>query len=191
MHRTIQPLARITNMYVVEFHCTPLMSGRTARRTSCAFAACVAASDLLTVVCLYCVAVGCAVSLFVEYVMVCILHAVIFPHYVLCSGLNADIAVMFAIPCCSDLLCSVLFCFVCCLISCAAYLLSILSCLGLIHYGRVVLVCSAVSSYGMLRASPIWSFLFSVLVCVVHVVLPYVRTTVTVTASIGNIASVV
>ena len=76
------------------------MSGRTARRASCAFAACVAASDLLTVVCLYCVAVGCAVSMFVEYVMVCILHAVIFPHYVLCSGLNADIAVMFAIPCC-------------------------------------------------------------------------------------------
>ena len=168
-------------MYVVEFHVRP------ARRTSCAFAACVAASDLLTVVCLYCVAVGCAVSVFVEYVMVCILHAVIF----LCSGLNADIAFMFAIPCCSDLLCAVLFCFVCCLMSCAAYLLSILSCVGLIHYGHVVLVCSAMSSYGMLRASPIWSFLFSVLVCVVHVVLPYVRTTVTVTASIGNIASVV
>ena len=150
------------------------MSGRTARRASCAFAACVAASDLLTVGCLYCVAVGCAVSMFVEYVMVCILHADIFPHYVLCSGLSADIAVMFAIPCCSDLLCSVLFCFVCCLMSCAAYLLSVLSCVGLIHYGRVVLVCSAMSSYGMLRARPIWYFLFSVLVCVVQVVLPYV-----------------
>ena len=61
MHRTIQPLARITKMYVVEFHCTPLMSGRTARRTSCAFAACVAARALLNVACLYCVAVCCAV----------------------------------------------------------------------------------------------------------------------------------
>ena len=81
---------------------------------------------------------------------------------------------MFAILCCSALLCSVLFCCVCCLMSRAAYLLSILSCLGLIHYGRVVLAFSAMSSSGMLRASPIWSFLFSVLVCVVHVVLPYV-----------------
>ena len=90
------------------------MSGRTARRTSCAFAACVAASDLLIVVCLYCVAVDCAVSVFVEYVMVCILHAVQFPpHFVLCSNLNSDITVVFAIPCCPALFCSVLFRFVC------------------------------------------------------------------------------
>ena len=81
---------------------------------------------------------------------------------------------MFAIPCCPALFCSVLFCFVCSVMSRSAYLLSILSCLGLVRYGRVVLVCSAMSPSGMLRASPIWSFLFSVLVCVVHVVLPYV-----------------
>ena len=96
------------------------------------------------------------------------------PHSVLCSGLNSDITVAFAIPCCLALVCSVLFCAVCCVMSCSAYLLSILSCLGLIRYGRVVPVCFAMSSYRMLRASPIWSFLFSVLVCVVHVVLPYV-----------------
>ena len=174
MHRTIQPLFRISKTYVVNFLCTHLISGRTARSTSCAFAACVAARALLNVAGLYCVAVCCAVLVFVDYVMVCILHAVTFPHYVLCAGLNADITVMFSIPCCPALLCSVLFCFAFCLMSCAAYLLSILSCLGLIHYGLVVLVCSAMSSYGMLRASPILSCLFSVLVCVVHVGLPYV-----------------
>ena len=81
---------------------------------------------------------------------------------------------MFAIPFCPALFCSVLLSFVCRVMSFSAYLLSILSCLGLIRYGRVVLVCSAMSSYSLLRASPIWSFLFSVLVCVVHVVLPYV-----------------
>ena len=72
----------------------------------------------------------------------------------------------------SVLFCVVLFCVLC--MSCSAYLLSILSCLGLIRYGLVVLVCSAMSSSGMLRASPIWYVLFSVLVCVVHAVLPYV-----------------
>ena len=94
------------------------------------------------------------------------------PHSVLCSGLNSDITVMFAIPCCPALFCSVLFCFVCCVMSCSASLLSILSCLGLIRHGRVVLSVP-LSSYGMLRANPIWSVLFSVLVLVVHVVLPY------------------
>ena len=155
---------------------THLISGRAAQRTSCAFAACVVACDLLTVVSLFCVAVGCAVLVFVDSVMLCILHAVLFPHCVLCYGFTPDITVMFAIPCCRALFCSLLFCFVCCVISFSAYLLSILSCLGLVRYWRVVLVCSAMSSYVLLRASPIWSFLFFVLVCVcvVHVVLQYV-----------------
>ena len=169
---------------------THLISGRAARRTSCAFAACVVACGLLTVVCLFCVAVGWAVLVFVDYVMVCILHAVLSPpfwsvfcsdfgyHRYVCNSLLSGSVLFSVVLCC--VLCNVLFC-----------LPSILSCLGWIRHGRVVLVCSAMSSYGMLRASPIWSFLFSVLVCVVHVVLPYVRTNVIVTASNKNIASVV
>ena len=153
---------------------THLISGRAARRTSCAFAACVVACNLCTVVGLcfaaFCVRAWCLWILDGMHIACCS----ILPHSVLCSGLNSDITVAFAISCCLALVCSVLFCAVCCVISCSAYLLSILSCLGLIRYGRVVPVCFAMSSYRMLRASPIWSFLFSVLVCVVHVVLPYV-----------------
>ena len=96
------------------------------------------------------------------------------PHSVLCSGLNLDIAVMFAIPCSPALFCSVLFCVVCYVMSSSASLQSILSCFGLMRFGRVVLVYSAMSFYSMLRASPTLSLLFSVPVCVVHVVLPYV-----------------
>ena len=152
-----------------------LYSERAARRASRAFATCFAACVLLTVVCLFCVAVGCAVLVFVDPVMVCILHAVLFPpHSVLCSVLSSVITVMFAIECCPALFCSVLLCVVCSVMSCSAYLLSILACLGLICYGCFVLVCSAMSCYGVLRASPFCSFLFSVLVCVVHDVGPCV-----------------
>ena len=58
---------------------THLISERTAEKTSCAFAACEIARDLLNVVRLFCVAVGCAVLLFADSLMVCILHAVVFP----------------------------------------------------------------------------------------------------------------
>ena len=151
---------------------THAISGRVSRRTSCAFAACVVAWDLFTVVCLFCVAVGFVGFVFVDSVMVCTLHSVRFPpNSVLCSGQNPDITVMSASPCCPALFCSVLFCFVCCVMSCSAYVLSILSFFGLICFGRVVLVYSALSFYSMMRASPTLSFLFSVLVCVVHVVL--------------------
>ena len=61
-------------------------------------------------------------------------------HRYVCNSLLSD-SVLFCVVLLS-VLCNVLFC-IC-----------------------VVLVRSAMSSYGMLRASPIWSFLFSVLVCV-------------------------
>ena len=74
---------------------THLISGRAAHRTSRAFAACVVACDLLTVVsvvCLFCVAVGFAGLVFVDSLMVCILHAVLFPPPILfCSGLSGSV----------------------------------------------------------------------------------------------------
>ena len=111
---------------------------------------------LLHVVCLllsvcFCVAVGCAVFVFVDSVMVCIWHAVIFPPplcYVFWSEFGYHRYVCNSMLSGSVLFCVVLFCVLCNVLFCKC----------------VVLARSAMSSYGMLRASPIWSFLFSVLV---------------------------
>ena len=124
---------------------THLMSGRTARKTSCAFAACVVACVLPTVVCLFCVAVGCAACFFVDYVMVCILHAVLFP-LPFCSLFWPEFGylryVCNSMPSGSVLFCVVLFCVLCNVLFCIFAVFSVV--LGVDTSWACCSLCSAI-----------------------------------------------